>query len=146
MFIIIISQSLSISQLSVRRRKEFQNTNCVILLYYCANCNLIVFVSSWWTTRLGRAKMSCFLKCAADTSVTIPNHIANNGITYYLLQVCVGPTISWTVQRRYKEFVDLNDKLISGHSISKDLLPPKKVKHFKSSFLQSFNTIISFVR
>lgn len=72
--------------------------------------------------------MSCFLKCAADTTVKIPTHFEKNSITYYDIQVCVGPTIVWTVRRRYREFVDLNDKLISGHSISKDLLPPKKVE------------------
>lgn len=90
--------------------------------------------------------MSCFLKCSADTSVTIPNHVDNNGITYYLLQVCVGPSISWTVQHRYREFVDLNDKLVSGHSISKDLLPPKKVEQQIIYSLQSFLITFAFAR
>lgn len=71
--------------------------------------------------------MACFLKCMNETVITVPRHVDINGTTFYDIQIAVGPSISWTVQRRFREFVDLNDKLVSGHSISRDLLPPKKV-------------------
>lgn len=72
--------------------------------------------------------MACFLKCQPDeTKITIPSYVDNNGITYYDIHINVG-NVMWTVQHRYSEFVDLNEKLVSGHSISRDLLPPKKVR------------------
>lgn len=72
-------------------------------------------------------EMACFQKCQPDeTKITIPSHIDQNGITYYDIHINVG-SIMWTIQRRYREFVDLNDKLVSEHRVSRDLLPPKKV-------------------
>lgn len=70
--------------------------------------------------------MSCFLKFVPETSIQIPYNCDRNGVTYYEIALSVGP-ISWTVQHRYREFVDLNDRLIVEHGIAKDLLPPKKV-------------------
>lgn len=71
--------------------------------------------------------MACFLKYLKETSISIPNNVDVNGVTHYDIHVNVGG-VTWTVQHRFREFVELNDKLVSGHSISKDLLPPKKVK------------------
>lgn len=48
------------------------------------------------------------------------------GTTYYNIHVAIG-SVNWTVRHRYKEFVELHSKLVSGQSISRDLLPPKKV-------------------
>lgn len=48
------------------------------------------------------------------------------GVTFYDIQITIG-NISWTVRRRYKEFVELHNKLVTGRSIGRDLLPPKKV-------------------
>lgn len=69
--------------------------------------------------------MSCFLK-SNDTSVSIIRIAENDGITYYEIEVKVG-IVKWTVKHRYSEFCDLHDKLVLEQSLSKDLLPPKKV-------------------
>lgn len=70
--------------------------------------------------------MACFLNHVNETTIKIPRNIDINGITYYDIHINIG-FVSWTVQHRYKEFVDLHEKLVSGQSIARDLLPPKKV-------------------
>ncbi len=70
--------------------------------------------------------MACILKHFAETTIQIPKYQLVDGTTFYDIHVNVGK-INWTVQHRFKEFVELNDKLVTGHSISSDLLPPKKV-------------------
>lgn len=72
--------------------------------------------------------MSCFIKFVPETSIRIPGNHDRNGVTFYDIAVSVGP-VSWTVQHRYREFVDLNEKLVVEHSIAKDLLPKKKVNN-----------------
>lgn len=78
--------------------------------------------------------MACILKHFAETTIKIPKYNLVDGTTFYDIHVTVG-TINWTVQHRFKEFVELNEKLVTGHTISSDLLPPKKVDY--SHFLHS---------
>lgn len=70
--------------------------------------------------------MACFLNHVNETTIKIPKNININGTTFYEIHIDIG-LIHWTVQHRYKEFVDLHDSLVSGQSIARDLLPPKKV-------------------
>lgn len=70
--------------------------------------------------------MACILKHFADTTIKIPSYNLVDGTAFYDIHVTVGKII-WTVQHRFKEFDELNEKLVTGHSISSDLLPPKKV-------------------
>lgn len=83
--------------------------------------------------------MSCFLKYSPETDITIPQFIDINGITYYDIKITVG-NVYWNVQHRFRQFVDLHEKLISGRSISRDLLPPKKV--FFSFLYNLFNKTV----
>lgn len=71
--------------------------------------------------------MACILIHFSDTTIKIPNYHLVDGTTFYDIHVTVGK-VNWTVQHRFKEFVELNEKLVTGHSISSDLLPPKKVR------------------
>ena len=70
--------------------------------------------------------MSCFLKSSSETTIKIEKvyNIAN--INYYEILINCGH-VKWTVKRRYKDFDELNEKLVYERSLSKDLLPPKKV-------------------
>ncbi|KAJ6636074.1 Nischarin, partial [Pseudolycoriella hygida] len=70
--------------------------------------------------------MACILKHFAETTIKISNYHIVDGTTFYYIHVTVGK-VNWMVQHRFKEFVELNDKLVTGHGISSDLLPPKKV-------------------
>lgn len=72
------------------------------------------------------AKMACIFKHFAETTIKIPSYHITDGTAFYDIHVTVAQ-VNWTVQHRFKEFVELNDKLVTGHSISSDLLPPKKV-------------------
>lgn len=66
------------------------------------------------------------------------------GTTYYDIHISVG-NVSWTVRKRFKEFVELHNKLVSGQSIGRDLLPPKKVKHPKNVINRSENWLIIII-
>lgn len=79
--------------------------------------------------------MSCYMKASQETTITIPNNVDINNVTYYNILVSVG-NVNWTVRRRFKEFVDLHTKLVSGQSIGRDLLPPKKVNEFISILVE----------
>ncbi|KAG4080313.1 hypothetical protein HA402_010805 [Bradysia odoriphaga] len=70
--------------------------------------------------------MACILKHFAETTIKIPHYHLVDGTTFYDIHVAVGK-VNWTVQHRFKEFDELNEKLVTGHSISSDLMPPKKV-------------------
>lgn len=87
--------------------------------------------------------MACFFNHPNDTTIKIPRNIDINGITFYDIHITIG-SISWTVQHRYKEFVELHEKLVSGQSIARDLLPPKKVYficYYALQFIQPHCTI-----
>ncbi|KAF0755665.1 nischarin [Aphis craccivora] len=71
--------------------------------------------------------MSCYIQYCRECSIAISNaETDNNGVTYYLIKVNVGD-VTWTVQKRYKEFLELHKKLVNEHTVTKDILPGKKI-------------------
>lgn len=71
--------------------------------------------------------MSCYFRQNGDTNVTIPKYIeSSTGVVYYDIKVRVHQ-VEWLVERRYRDFAQLHDKLVDEIAISKKLLPPKKV-------------------
>uniref|UniRef100_A0A1I8MN52 PX domain-containing protein n=2 Tax=Musca domestica TaxID=7370 RepID=A0A1I8MN52_MUSDO len=70
--------------------------------------------------------MSCYFR--QDCEITVPEFRTSDtqSVTYYDIKIKVGQT-EWFVSRRYKDFDNLNEKLIEEISISKKLLPPKKI-------------------
>ncbi|XP_032591383.1 nischarin [Drosophila grimshawi] len=72
--------------------------------------------------------MSCYYRQYEDTTVTIPKYSVESsaGITYYDIKVQVA-NVEWFVERRYRDFAQLHEKLVEEISISKKLLPPKKL-------------------
>ncbi|KAH8405469.1 hypothetical protein KR215_000387 [Drosophila sulfurigaster] len=72
--------------------------------------------------------MSCYYRQHEETSVTIPKYSVESsaGITYYDIKVRVA-NVEWFVERRYRDFSQLHEKLVDEVSISKKLLPPKKL-------------------
>ncbi|XP_055628903.1 nischarin [Toxorhynchites rutilus septentrionalis] len=61
-----------------------------------------------------------------ETSVSIPRIITVDGVNYYEILVKCGH-VMWSVNRRYRDFDDLHNKLVQERSVAKDKLPPKKV-------------------
>ncbi|XP_075169774.1 nischarin [Haematobia irritans] len=70
--------------------------------------------------------MSCYSRNVTNCEITIPKWFELSSITYYDINVRVG-RVEWFVGRRYKDFNNLNEKLIEDTGISKKLLPPKKI-------------------
>ncbi|XP_018793554.1 PREDICTED: nischarin [Bactrocera latifrons] len=71
--------------------------------------------------------MSCYFRQNGDTHVTIPKYIeSSTGVVYYDIKVRVHQ-VEWLVERRYRDFAQLHDKLVDEIAISKKLLPPKKL-------------------
>ncbi|KAI8040039.1 hypothetical protein M5D96_007464 [Drosophila gunungcola] len=73
--------------------------------------------------------MACYYRQHEDTTVTVPkftNENSSGGVTYYDIKLRVGK-VEWLVERRYRDFAQLHDKLVGEISISKKLLPPKKL-------------------
>ncbi|KAH8402144.1 hypothetical protein KR009_010045 [Drosophila setifemur] len=73
--------------------------------------------------------MACYYRQNEDSSVTVPkftSETSSGGVTYYDIKVRVG-RVEWLVERRYRDFAQLHDKLVEEVSISKKLLPPKKL-------------------
>ncbi|XP_025193879.1 nischarin [Melanaphis sacchari] len=71
--------------------------------------------------------MSCYVQYCQECSIAISNAETNtDGVTYYLIKVNVGD-VTWTVQKRYKEFLELHKKLVNEHTVTKDILPGKKI-------------------
>ncbi|XP_043064196.1 nischarin [Drosophila ficusphila] len=73
--------------------------------------------------------MACYYRQHEDTAVTVPrftNENSSGGVTYYDVKVRVGK-VEWLVERRYRDFAQLHEKLVGEISISKKLLPPKKL-------------------
>lgn len=66
-----------------------------------------------------------------ETSISIPRIITVDGVNYYEVLVKCG-LVMWTVNRRYRDFDDLHNKLVQERSVAKDKLPPKKVIGNKS--------------
>lgn len=72
--------------------------------------------------------MSYYHKFATETTINIPKYVETNGVIFYDINVKV-KDVEWWVQRRYRDFDELHDKLVSEQSVSKKLLPPKKVSN-----------------
>ncbi|XP_017125556.1 nischarin [Drosophila elegans] len=73
--------------------------------------------------------MACYYRQHEDTTVTVPrftNENSSGGVTYYDIKLRVGK-VEWLLERRYRDFAQLHDKLVGEISISKKLLPPKKL-------------------
>lgn len=70
--------------------------------------------------------MSYYHNFMHSTSITIPKFVVQNGVVFYDINVKV-KHYEWLVQRRYKDFFELHEKLVNEQSLSKKLLPPKKV-------------------
>ncbi|EDW32111.1 GL10613 [Drosophila persimilis] len=73
--------------------------------------------------------MACYYRQNEETTVTIPkytNETSSGGVTYYDIKVRVAK-VEWMVERRYRDFAQLHDKLVEDIAISKKLLPPKKL-------------------
>ncbi|KAL9915136.1 nischarin isoform 1-T1 [Glossina fuscipes fuscipes] len=80
--------------------------------------------------------MSCYFRQNSDTEIAIPRYFESSGVTYYTVRVRV-VQVEWLVERRYKDFDELNEKLVEEIAISKKLLPPKKIVGNKNpSFLE----------
>uniref|UniRef100_A0A2S2NZJ6 Nischarin n=1 Tax=Schizaphis graminum TaxID=13262 RepID=A0A2S2NZJ6_SCHGA len=71
--------------------------------------------------------MSCYVQYCRECGISISNaETDTDGVTYYLIKVNVGD-VTWTVQKRYKEFLELHKKLVNEHTVTKDILPGKKI-------------------
>lgn len=71
--------------------------------------------------------MSCYLQHSRECNITISRAETDaDRITYYEIKVNVGD-ISWIVRKRYKEFLELHRLLVNEHTVTKDILPGKKI-------------------
>lgn len=71
--------------------------------------------------------MSCYMQYCRECNIAITKaETDTNRVTYYHIKVNVGD-VTWSVQKRYKEFLELHNKLVSEHTVTKDILPGKKI-------------------
>lgn len=70
--------------------------------------------------------MACLLEHDNNFTVAIPSHETQNNVTYYEIHVTVG-AVTWSVNHRYNDFVELHEVLIADHCIAKEMLPQKKL-------------------
>lgn len=70
--------------------------------------------------------MSSFVNHRDDSKISVDEALTKDNVTYYKISVKVG-SVQWNVSHRYSDFVELHDKLVSDHGVTKELLPPKKV-------------------
>lgn len=70
--------------------------------------------------------MACFFKHRQETGVKIEKDFLSDNVTFYQVCVRVGG-VSWTVSHRYRDFLELHERLVADHGVSKDQLPPKKI-------------------
>ncbi|KAL1459236.1 hypothetical protein WDU94_011242 [Cyamophila willieti] len=70
--------------------------------------------------------MACLFSNNSKINIKIISYSIKEKVTYYNIEVQVGD-ICWSLNHRYSDFAELNDKLVKDHCLSKDLLPPKKV-------------------
>jgi len=71
--------------------------------------------------------MSCYLQHSRECNIVISKaETSTDRVTYYDIKVNVGD-ITWSVQKRYKEFLELHNKLVREHTVTKDILPGKKI-------------------
>lgn len=71
--------------------------------------------------------MSCYEQYCHECSIAICKaETDTDGVTYYHIKVNVGD-VTWSVQKRYNEFLELHKKLVNEHTVTKDILPGKKI-------------------
>lgn len=71
--------------------------------------------------------MSCYVQYCRECNIAICKaETDSEGVTYYHIKVNVGD-VTWSVQKRYKEFLELHKKLVNEHTVTKDILPGKKI-------------------
>ncbi|KAL4098385.1 hypothetical protein QTP88_023009 [Uroleucon formosanum] len=71
--------------------------------------------------------MSCYVQYCHECSIAICKaETDTDGVTYYHIKVNVGD-VTWSVQKRYNEFLELHKKLVNEHTVTKDILPGKKI-------------------
>lgn len=71
--------------------------------------------------------MSCYAQNSRKCNIVISKAETNaDHVTYYEVEVNIGE-ISWIVQKRYKEFLELHKLLVKEHTVTKDILPAKKI-------------------
>ena len=89
--------------------------------------------------------MSCYVQYCRECNIAICKAETDiDGVTYYHIKVNVGD-VTWSVQRRYKEFLELHKKLVNEHTVTKDILPGKKIignKEPNLSFFSSFLLVV----
>lgn len=101
-----------------------------------------------------RHTMACFNNNRHETTVDIPEVIPVDNYMSYHIIVKIGD-IYWSVYHRYSDFAELHDKLVSEHSVPKDILPPKKVignkeptflEKRRSDLCQYLRTVLNFLQ
>lgn len=71
--------------------------------------------------------MSCYVQHCRECNVVISKAETDaDRVTYYDVNVNVGD-VTWSVRKRYREFLELHNKLVSEHTVTKDILPGKKI-------------------
>lgn len=71
--------------------------------------------------------MSCYVQHCRECNIVISKaETDSDQVTYYIIKVNVGD-ITWSVRKRYKEFLELHKKLVNEHTVTKDILPGKKI-------------------
>jgi len=71
--------------------------------------------------------MSCYVQYCHECNISICKaETDTDGVTYYHIKVNVGD-VNWSVQKRYNEFLELHKKLVNEHTVTKDILPGKKI-------------------
>ncbi|XP_060878291.1 nischarin-like [Metopolophium dirhodum] len=71
--------------------------------------------------------MSCYVQYCHECNIAICKAKTDtDGVTYYHIKVNVGD-VTWSVQKRYNEFLELHKKLVNEHTVTKDILPGKKI-------------------
>lgn len=72
--------------------------------------------------------MSCYSpENSSETKVSIPLFETIDGVEYFQIRVSCWHNKEWSVSHRFKDFVELHEKLQMEIAISKDLLPGKKI-------------------
>ena len=57
---------------------------------------------------------------------TVPEAINEDNVTWYEIRVQIAE-IFWKIKRRFREFVELHDRLVDESGVDKDSLPEKKL-------------------
>lgn len=100
--------------------------------------------------------MSCYVQHCRECNIVISKAETDTDdrVTYYIIKVNVGD-ITWSVRKRYKEFLQLHQKLVNEHTVTKDILPGKKmIGNKEPSFIERrrvgleiyLQTVLSFLQ